>query len=71
VLWTLHSEEIAHDEDGNGNTKCDHPAGTQPSIPARSRPAAPSAATAKIPVVHDLGFLSCLVEMAIGVPVID
>ncbi len=71
MLRTLRSEEIAHDEDRNGNAKRDHPALTRPSIPARSRPVAPSAATTKIPVMHDLGFLSCLVELAIGVPVID
>ncbi len=71
MLRTPRRKEIARDEDGNGNTKRNHLAGTRPQVPARSRPVAPSAATTKIPVMHDLGFLSCLFELALGAPVID
>jgi hypothetical protein len=59
VLGARPGHEIADGEDGDGGAQRDH----------RNVGPKHAAINANITVVHDLGFLSNLPELAIGVPV--
>jgi hypothetical protein len=61
VLGPLREQEIAGGEDGDRGAERDH---------RRGVPAGGPVTTARMRVVHELGFLSNLPELAIGVPLI-
>jgi len=67
VPGTGEGEEIADGRDGNSGAHRDQRAEIPPRA-ARSCPGWPAVMTATSPVMHDLGSLSGLDELAIGVP---